>query len=45
MLIGNYDNNENATSNRVKDVTSENSLAEVDELTKSTDVIVYFGAQ
>ena len=44
MLIGNSDNNENTNSNSVKDVTSENFMEEVVELSKSTPVIVDFWA-
>ena len=44
MLIGNSDNNENTNLNSVKDVTSENFMEEVVELSKSTPVIVDFWA-
>ncbi len=44
MLIGDTDTNSNATSNNIKDVTSENFMAEVVELSKSTPVIVDFWA-
>ena len=44
MLIGNSDNNENTNLNSVKDVTSENVMEEVVELSKSTPVIVDFWA-
>ena len=44
MLIGNSDNKENTNLNSVKDVTSENFMEEVVELSKSTPVIVDFWA-
>ena len=44
MLIGDTDTNSNTTSNNIKDVTSENFMAEVVELSKSTPVIVDFWA-
>ena len=44
MLIGDTDNNSNSTSNNIKDVTSENFMVEVVELSKSTPVIVDFWA-
>ena len=44
MLIGDTDTNSNSTSNNIKDVTSENFMAEVVELSKSTPVIVDFWA-
>ena len=44
MLIGNSDNNENTNLNSVKDVTSENFMEEVVELSKSKPVIVDFWA-
>ena len=44
MLIGNSENKENTNFNSVKDVTSENFMEEVVELSKSTPVIVDFWA-
>ena len=44
MLIGNSENKENTNLNSVKDVTSENFMEEVVELSKSTPVIVDFWA-
>jgi len=44
MLIGNSENKENTNLNSVKDVTSENFMDEVVELSKSTPVIVDFWA-
>ena len=44
MLIGDTDTNSNTTSNNIKDVTTENFMAEVVELSKSTPVIVDFWA-
>ena len=44
MLIGNFENKENTNLNSVKDVTSENFMEEVVELSKSTPVIVDFWA-
>ena len=40
MLIGNSDNKENTNLNSVKDVTSENFMEEVVELSKSTPVYI-----
>ena len=44
MLIGNSENKENTNFNSVKDVTSENFMEEVVELSKSKPVIVDFWA-
>ena len=44
MLIGNSENKENTNLNSVKEVTSENFMEEVVELSKSTPVIVDFWA-
>ena len=44
MLIGNSENKENTNLNSVKDVTSENFMEEVVELSKSKPVIVDFWA-
>ena len=44
MLIGNSDTNTSSNTNNIKDVTSENFMEEVVELSKSTPVIVDFWA-
>ena len=44
MLIGDSDTNTNSNTNNIKDVTSENFMEEVVELSKSTPVIVDFWA-
>jgi len=44
MIIGDSDTNTNSNTNNIKDVTSENFMEEVVELSKSTPVIVDFWA-
>ena len=44
MLIGDSDTNTSSNTNNIKDVTSENFMEEVIELSKSTPVIVDFWA-
>ena len=44
MLIGDSDTNTSSNTNNIKDVTSENFMEEVVELSKSTPVIVDFWA-
>ena len=44
MLIGNSETNESESSNNIKDVTSDNFMEEVIELSKTTPVIVDFWA-
>ena len=44
MLIGDTDTNTSSNTNNIKDVTSENFMEEVVELSKSTPVIVDFWA-
>ena len=44
MLIGNSETNGSESSNNIKDVTSDNFMEEVIELSKTTPVIVDFWA-
>ena len=44
MLIGNSETNRSESSNNIKDVTSDNFMEEVIELSKTTPVIVDFWA-